>query len=124
LLDVTLPLPAEAAQLDLLVDGAVVDSRKAAATAPRAAALTARRDAAAHEFNWDSGGSPQDGHTYTIQISADNGATWTTLATGVKTPRYRLDHDQVPGQSRVLLRVVATDGFRSSIVRSDAIDLT
>jgi hypothetical protein len=62
-----------------------------------------------------------DGNTleYAIQYSIDAGASWLTLASGLTATSYELDLQSIAGTSQGLLRVLATDGFRTTIDQSD-----
>ncbi len=54
---------------------------------------------------------PAAGLSYTIQASDDQGASWTTLAVGCKSPRTDVDLIQFSGARAVKLRVLETNGF-------------
>jgi hypothetical protein len=47
--------------------------------------------------------------------------TWQTLAVELVTPEITIDRTQFEGVESVVVRVVATDGFRSSVVTSEPV---
>jgi hypothetical protein len=58
-----------------------------------------------------------------VQVSTDNGRTWETLAVGLPTPEVTIDRNQFYGAENVLVRVIATDGFRRSVVTSEPLPI-
>jgi hypothetical protein len=48
-----------------------------------------------------------------VLYSADNGATWQTLATDLTTTSYAWDLAGVPAGSQYRVKVIATDGFNT-----------
>jgi hypothetical protein len=103
-----------------LVDGDTVDTFQASATPPGARRLR-RLDAERHLLSlaWDTDARTEGEHTYIVQISTDNGRTWQTLAVGLVTPEITIDRNQFYRAESLLVRVIATDGFRSSEVTSE-----
>ena len=72
----------------------------AAAPGPDAAAATAAT----------GGGAPR---RYAVEVSTDDGTTWTTIGFGLTSPEVSLDHALLQGAQSLLIRVTSTDGFRS-----------
>jgi hypothetical protein len=70
-------------------------------------------------IEWQAADADGDALTYLIQYSADGGATWKTLAADWQGMTYQLDRKYLPGSSSALVRVLASDGFRSVIDESD-----
>jgi hypothetical protein len=70
---------------------------------------------------WNASDADGDPVMSTIQYSTDGGATWTTLATGVFSNSYDISTDHLPGTYQGFVRVIASDGLRTSIDTSDAV---
>ena len=120
-----LPVHADARAVELSVAGRTVDTFQASATPPRVPALRrvdAERDTLS--MAWETEAETGDDHTYIVQISVDNGRTWQTLGVGLATPEVTIDRNQFRGaENVVLVRVIATDGFRSSVVTSEPLSI-
>jgi hypothetical protein len=67
-------------------------------------------------------GSDADGDTlsYTVQYSADNGATWETLAVDWPSQNLTVDSSQLTATSEGLISVSASDGFNTATAQSAA----
>lgn len=136
----------EARAIELLVDGRVVDAYQAGAAPPPEIGNVRRREAEEDEveaadalgstedlvsFQWDVGSGEEDAVagaagnriTYNVQVSTDGGATWQTVAVGRATPDATIDRNQFQDAESIQVRVIATDGFDSSVATSDAIPL-
>jgi hypothetical protein len=120
LVNVVLAADDHARAIEMTVDGRGVDSFQAGTTVPYIRALT-RMDASEDGLSmaWETDAEADDGHTYAIQVSTDNGATWQTLAVGLATPEILIDRDQFRGAENVLVRVIATNGFRRFVMASE-----
>ena len=119
LVDVVLPVDADAMAVELSIAGRTVDTFQASATPPEVRGLiraAAERDTLS--IAWEAEAGTGDDHTYNVQVSTDDGRTWQTLAVGLATPEVAIDRNQFYGAENVLVRVIATDGFRSSVVTS------
>ena len=64
------------------------------------------------EIQWTATDSDGDNLTHTILYSADNGQSWTMIATGLTTTSYDWDPTLSPGGDQCHIRVVSSDGFR------------
>jgi hypothetical protein len=107
----------------LLVGGKVVDKRTVSRNPPRLTTLAITRAADQHHIAWSSSAGTGDTHTYAVQASTDDGKTWTTVAVGLKSPQFHLDRSHVPGQQKVLVRVLGTDGFSTSVAQPQTLTL-
>src|SRR5829696_3654321 len=123
LLNAVLAVDTNARAIELIVAGHTVDTFRASATPPDVRGVT-RVDTGRHPLSiaWETHAETDD-HTYTVQVSTDNGRTWQTLAVGLTTPEVRIDRNQFYGAENVLVRVIATDGFRSSVVTSEPLSI-
>lgn len=62
-------------------------------------------------FTWTASDPDGDLLAYTVEYSADNGATWQTLAINWDAQTFPIDLAALPGSSQARLRVTASDGF-------------
>lgn len=115
LADAIVPAGPDAGVIELLVAGRSVDTFRASETPPdvrRVSRLAV--DSRASLVAWETEAKPEDKHTYSIQVSTDNGKTWQTIGVGLTSTQVTIDHGQFRGEKQVLIRVIATDGFRRS----------
>ncbi|HEY1186647.1 MAG TPA: hypothetical protein VGE74_03270 [Gemmata sp.] len=144
LIDATIPAHADAAVLELVHAGKVVATYSAPAApgpvqniqpaAPSGGGGAGPGTAPAFEdpvITWTPGaaigaaaaaialgvagaGAGAAGPTYTVQISTDDGHSWSTIGVGLKQPHVRVDRTMLEGAQQVKVRVTATDGFRAT----------
>lgn len=57
--------------------------------------------------------APAARHTYTVQLSTDDGHSWTTIGVGLHQPKAQIDRTLLEGVQEVQVRITATDGFRA-----------
>ena len=70
-------------------------------------------------FSWQASDPDGDALTVTVLYSADNGATWEVLATGITQTSLQVDADAIAGSGSALVRVLASDGLRTGSDTSD-----
>jgi hypothetical protein len=123
LVNAVLAVEPDAREVELIVAGHTVDTFRASATPPGVRGISV--DAERHPLSmaWETDDETGENHTYTVQVSTDDGRTWQTLAVGLATPEVTIDRNQFRGAENVLVRVIATDGFRSSVVASEPLPL-
>jgi hypothetical protein len=122
LVDATLPVDPDARMLELVIGGQTVDVFRAAAhppTGPTAGRVAV--DEYVLHLTWYPGPTADAKHTYTVQASTDDGETWHTLGIGLTEPSISIDKNQFERGRAVRLRVLATDGFTSSLVTSEVV---
>jgi hypothetical protein len=126
--DVVIPSFADAATIELLVDGQVVDSHPVGGQpapvgglvrADRAAAGPGEAPGGVLELRWEAPEAPP-GQRYIVQTSDDAGATWQTVAVGLAEPAVTLTPDDLKGD-QVTVRVLATTGSGTTVVRTDTV---
>jgi len=124
LVDAVMPLAPSARFVDLLLNGNVVDTFAAAPAPPQIANLQVAGAAPGGSvgLKWDAQ-HPASSITYSVQVSADQGRSWQTLAVRRPTPDYQLDPKSVAPAKTVHVRVVATDGFTSQILGDKEVTL-
>jgi hypothetical protein len=69
-------------------------------------------------------GAATPGLHYNVQISTDQGISWQTIAVSRRRAEVAIDRGQLLGAGSVQVRVIATDGFRSTVHVSPAFDPT
>jgi hypothetical protein len=106
-----------AVSLDLLVDGAVVDSRPISPTAPAVGAVQVETVGGARTVSWeveDPDADSSEGMSFTVLWSADGGETWLPAADGVSDTELTIPESApLPGGDDVLVQVIANDGVRT-----------
>jgi hypothetical protein len=110
-----------AARIDLVVDDEVVDTFQAGGAPPRARALNAvpaGKDELGLALELEE--PAEEGQTFTIQVSTDSGRSWQTIGVGLPEPSTLVDRSQFSPGEEVLVRVMATNGFTSSVVTAES----
>ncbi len=69
---------------------------------------------------WEGDDADGDPLSYDLLFSADGGQSWLPLAARLGQTSYTLDTRQFPGTYEGLIRVIATDGFNTTVDESDA----
>lgn len=116
-LDTVIPRHADAARVELLLDGRSVDVYQASGSPPRVEDLRifTEGDSVSVASSPEKAGAADPAIRYNVQISADEGATWQTVAVGRPTPDVTIHPADVGLNTRtVLVRVSATNGFTTS----------
>lgn len=73
-----------------------------------------------HFIAWSVNDPDSTNHTFRVQYSADQGASWRSLATGLTEPSLVVDFDHLPGSlNDSLIRVFASDGVNTGSATSD-----
>lgn len=103
----------DAKMIELLIADRSVDTFRAGVTPPRVRNVrSVAAEPRALVLTWETDAKTEDRHTYSVQASTDNGKTWQTLAVGFTSPRIPIDSSLFRGAKQVLIRLIATDGFR------------
>ena len=111
-IDAIFPKPAGLAALELLVGGKLVDTfRPAPATTRSLKAKASASPRSAPELR------------YTVQTSVDEGKTWETQAVGLRTPKFILSPENFGAAAVVKMRVIATNGFESTVLSTEDVPL-
>jgi hypothetical protein len=122
IVDAVIPAHPGARQLELVLDGQVLDTYRAGEAPPEVSNL--RRDdvtESAFSFAWDAPveESVTSNLTYNVQVSTDDGQTWQTVSVGRTRPDATIDRSQFEPGTRVTVRVVATDGFTNTVADTE-----
>jgi hypothetical protein len=73
------------------------------------------------ELRWEAPEAPP-GQRYIVQVSDDAGATWRTVAVGLAEPAVTLMADDLKGDE-VTVRILATTGSGTTVVRTDTVSV-
>jgi hypothetical protein len=122
IVDAIIPVHPGVRQLELVLDGQVLDTFRAGGAAPEVSNL--HRDdvtESVFSFAWDTAAAEAEPTklTYNVQVSTDDGQSWQTVAVGRTTPDVTIDRTQFEPGTRVTVRVVATDGFTNTVADTE-----
>ena len=127
IVDVVLEKPPQSVAVELLIDGRVVNSFGQSRTITSAENIRAIRSFGIKNqlatVGWDSAEAEDPNVTYTVQISTNDGTTWQTYSIGSKNPEVTIDKSQFAEDKKIRMRVITTNGFTSSSVEIDSLDL-
>jgi hypothetical protein len=99
----------------------ILASRTASASAPAVNILTPVEGAhweGARTVSWEASDADGDDLTFGVDYSTDNGRSWVPVAAGLTGTTFDLDADSLQGSRDCLVRVIATDGFNSTVAIS------
>jgi hypothetical protein len=121
LVSVVLALAASTRTLELSIGGQTADTVRVGGPLPllRGAQRLLRDDDKAHWIGLALDRPLEDGHTFSVQISSDQGKTWRTVGVGLKEPIFAIDQSQVPEASDAQVRIIATNGLSSLVVTTE-----
>lgn len=120
LVDAVVPVSPAARTIELVVGGEVADAARVGG-APPAVRGVQRVAAGEKEANilLALDRELEEGHTFSVQVSADQGSTWQTVAVGLREPAFAIDRRQFREGQQLQVRVIATNGLSSSVVMSE-----
>jgi hypothetical protein len=135
LLDATVPAVEDAGAIELVHAGKVLDTyeptarpgplkdiKPLAGQGPAGVAMAAAGAPANPVLTWTDtgamspaalGGPAAGGPTYLVQLSTDDGQTWTTIGMGLRQPQVTVDRNLLHGATEVKVRVSSTNGFQT-----------
>ncbi|MCB0073449.1 MAG: hypothetical protein KDE20_18395, partial [Caldilineaceae bacterium] len=117
------PDPGGVARVALRQDDADTAELVASANAPTVAVTAPGTDATwdgPQTVRWDATDADGDALTFAVLYSADDGATWLTLATGITADELAVDSGELAGSNVARIRVIASDGMNTGQAESDA----
>ncbi len=114
------PYDARTRQLQLLSGNTVLTERAASSNPPTVSIKPPVLDAAAQtlQLSWSASDADQQLLFFTVQYSADNGASWQVLEANYPYLGLTVSTRSLPGGSQARVRVIATDGVLSSLATS------
>jgi hypothetical protein len=116
-----LPDPGGVSRILLERDAAPVATLAASEHAPTLTLITpagGEQWSGVQPVQWAASDADGDALTYAVLYSADNGATWLTLATSLTQTQYIVNSQELAGGTNARIRVLASDGFHTSFVDS------
>jgi len=117
MLNASILVPVEAERIELAVRGQVAAQFRRGRQPQPIGAVEARRRGQAVELNWRHELSKDSGVSYAVQVSEDNGRTWSTVAVGIPSPPAPIDFATRAPSVRV--RVIASNGFDVAVTETD-----
>ncbi len=120
-----LPRPAGTAQVWLMRQGQVLDTRSASPSAPTVTLLSPNGgeslSGASYAATWQGTDADGDLLNYVVQYSADAGTTWQTLVMDFAGTSFSLPVAALAGGSQSLIRVIVSDGFNTGADASNSV---
>ncbi len=114
------PLVEGAVAIELVVGGAVVDSRPLSATAPQVGPVQVSSSISGLKLEFDVIEAAPDETTFTVLWSADGGQTWIPVAVDITDSEITIPtFARLPGGDNVQVQVIATAGGRSAAAISE-----
>ena len=135
IVDAFLPTPAGATAIEVLISGRVVARRDVGAALPagqhdpgvsaaagRSMQVSSSAGPGGREIllDWSAtAGAAAAGVTYSVLVSTDRGASWQTVAVGLRDPRLQVGTEQF-GVAKLQMRVLASNGLQTNeVARQD-----
>jgi uncharacterized repeat protein (TIGR01451 family) len=122
-----IPAPANAAYRTarLLRGGVVLTTRTASPHAPIITSLAPDGGEIVNDqpvtISWKAQDADGDALTYDVQFSDDGGQTWTGLDADLDANQLVVPRHTLPGSTRALIRVIASDGFNTAVRTSTGV---
>ena len=123
LVDAILPASPEARQIELMIGETTTDTFRAGGRVRPIKSVRKLKEPNAMGLSWEHDAVAEEGTSYAVQASTDEGETWFTVGVGLKTPEFRFDAKQFPGAKRIHIRILATNGFAQTVVQSEVFEV-
>jgi hypothetical protein len=111
------------AQVEVQCEGEVLAAREASAHPPEVNVVAPNGgemwESDSQTIEWEAGDADDDELHFLVQVSADDGATWTTLASDLTVTSLSFDTALLAGSDQARVRVVASDGLLTAQDASD-----
>jgi hypothetical protein len=111
------------AQVEVQCEGEVLAAREASAHPPEVNVVAPNGgemwESDSQTIEWEAGDADDDELHFLVQVSADDGATWTTLASDLTDTSLSFDTALLAGSDQARVRVVASDGLLTAQDASD-----
>jgi photosystem II stability/assembly factor-like uncharacterized protein len=125
LINQVIPWPDGAARLTISLEDHVLYDKSASANSPQVKVLSPNGEDSWNgdkaTITWSASDADNDTLHYAVQYSQDNGQTWSTLAADLTGQELEIPLSLIPGSSKSLIRVLASDGFSTASDSSDSI---
>jgi hypothetical protein len=129
--DAVVPTPDGTSNVEVLLDGEVVDSHPVGGETAEIGALVRLEQVSAGADNeqrgadldlrWETLDAPPS-QRYIVQVSEDGRVTWQTVAVGLMEPAITLRSDDFAGD-QIDVRVLATTGSGTTVVRTETVSI-
>src|SRR5207248_1572608 len=109
-------------QIVISKDGNELASRNVSAQAPQVRMIFPNGGEILEDkvtVRWRASDADGNNLTYSLLYSHDAGQTWQTVVGNIKESQITVDLRELPGGTRALFRVIATDGVNTGIDDSD-----
>jgi uncharacterized delta-60 repeat protein len=118
-----LPEQTNARRISLIKNGQILASKQASANSPSVSVTYPNGgevlNGSTVNLQWLANDVDGDSLRFLVQYSSNAGATWETVASDITATSYQLSLDSIAGTNQGLIRVIASDGFRSNIDQSN-----
>jgi len=117
--------PEGMAALQIVKNGVVLAECRATPSPPVFHSVSAAYDPLGPSLQvaYDATDADLDPLLFSVQFSNDGGATWRTLRANEGSYTFNANPRFLPGGAQCRVRVIATDGFNSATITSDAFEL-
>ncbi len=120
-----LPWNAQAQRIVLLHGEHELDQRIVSSSTPTVTSINVPNGSVSTgDITWTADDPDGDDLSYVVQYSADDGTTWNTLTAEWTKQHYSLPLNQLPGSTRVRVRIYASDGVLTSEAVSEPFTVT
>ena len=119
------PFVPAARRVQIINDALVLSERIASAHGPALTLQPPLLDALNQSFdlNWSASDADNDPILFTVQYSANDGATWEAVTVGYPWLSLHVDARDLHGSTHARFRVIATDGFNTTLATSDPVNI-
>lgn len=114
---------AGAALVEVVSAEATLASGTASANAPQVTVSTPVAGTDHLTLTWSSSDADQDDVRHTVLYSADDGGTWNPIGMDLSATSMSVARWSLPGSTTARIRVIASDGLRSTVATSSAFTL-
>jgi hypothetical protein len=120
LVDAVIPVSPAARTIELVIGGKVADTARVGGAPPAVRGVQrVAPDEKEAGILLALDKRLDEGHTFSVQFSTDQGRTWQTVAVGLREPTFAIDRRQFREGQELQVRVITTNGLSSSVVMSE-----
>ncbi|MFO0941759.1 MAG: hypothetical protein U0930_13465 [Pirellulales bacterium] len=124
LIDAIIPSMEGIQRIELLLHGKMLGEFSVGGTPKPIPKISTASAADAMSMSWEGEAELQDsGLSYVVQASTDDGASWFTVAVGLKTPKFTCTAKDFPGAKKVQLRLLSTNGLTQTVAAIQTLDI-
>jgi hypothetical protein len=120
LVDAAIPVSPAARTIELVIGGKVADAARVGGAPPAVRGVQrVFPDGKERGILMALDNRLDEGHTFSVQFSTDQGRTWHTVAVGLREPGFEIDRRQFREGQELQVRVITTNGLSSFVVMSE-----